>query len=92
MTDLNCIVCDKTLEPQYEDSLYPLIGTEFSTTGHYGSPLDYDAFDTAVQFHIYICNDCLNSKKKSVVQSRTTKKVETQVLGTLDALWSANRS
>jgi hypothetical protein len=62
----NCIVCDKEL---VIDHWNPLDGTIWTTNGNYGSTV-YDNEDGLECLVTYICDVCLVTKKKAVLQRK----------------------
>lgn len=59
MIQLKCIMCKRDLEnfPIDGTGIQPLSGSEFSTTGHYGSAIT-DHMDGTIT-SVCICDDCL---------------------------------
>jgi hypothetical protein len=59
MTQLNCIMCKKDLENFAIDGrgIQPISGSEFNTSGHYGSAIT-DHMDGTIT-SVCICDNCL---------------------------------
>ncbi len=59
MKQLNCIVCNKELEPALPEPEHnqPYGGTSFTSQGHYGSTV-WDPMDGS-SLEINVCDECL---------------------------------
>jgi hypothetical protein len=62
-------------EPGSDLLLPPAHGTDWDSTGNYGSSL-WDPITGSEAIHIVICDDCLDSRKDRVVRYHTHRKVE----------------
>lgn len=61
---LPCIVCDKKLEPAFDETInQPSDGLAFQTRGHYGSTF-FDPMDGS-WIEVNICDECLKAAHAS---------------------------
>lgn len=69
---LPCIVCGKTLQNAFQDSInQPSEGTAFTTSGHYGSTF-FDSFD-GQKIEVNVCDPCLRQNTDKIGWRRATR-------------------
>lgn len=80
---LPCFKCGQVLFNVSEDcDNQPSEGTEFRTTGHYGSTF-WDVIDGNEDLILNICDACLNKHKDKLAQQKTYVMIRCEVFGGL---------